>query len=72
MIEYPQAHVPGKTIPYYPIPRDENTKLHNEYLSFAKRESPNVVFAGRLGDYKYYNMDQAAGRALSLFERLME
>lgn len=68
-IEYPVAHVPGKTVPYYPIPRDDNNELHNKYIDLAKREAGNVVFAGRLGDYKYYNMDQAVGRALSLFEK---
>lgn len=68
-IEYPVAHIPGKTVPYYPIPRDENHELHNKYIALAKREAPNVLFAGRLGDYKYYNMDQAIGRALSLFEK---
>jgi UDP-galactopyranose mutase len=69
-IEYPQAHERGRTIPYYPVPRDENMELHNRYVEFAKREAPNTVFAGRLGDYKYYNMDQAVGRALSLFRKL--
>lgn len=68
-IEYPIAHIPGTTEPYYPIPRDENHLLHNQYVDLAKREAPNVVFAGRLGDYKYYNMDQAIARALSLFEK---
>lgn len=68
-IEYPIAHIPGKTVPYYPIPRDENQELHNRYVELANREASNVTFAGRLGDYKYYNMDQAVGRALSLFEK---
>ncbi len=71
-IEYPIAHIPGKTVPYYPIPRDENLDLHNKYAELAAREAPNVTFAGRLGDYKYYNMDQAIGRALSLFKKEME
>ena len=69
-IEYPQPHIPGETIPYYPIPRDENLAKHNEYVEFAEKEAPNVLFAGRLGDYKYYNMDQAAARALTIFDRM--
>lgn len=69
-IEYPQAHVPGETTPYYPIPREENNELHKRYLVLAKEKAPNVLFAGRLGDYRYYNMDQAAGSALAIFEKL--
>lgn len=68
-IEYPVAHVPGKTVPYYPIPRDENQQLHNKYVDLAHREASNVTFAGRLGDYRYYNMDQAVASALSLFKK---
>jgi UDP-galactopyranose mutase len=68
-IEYPIAHVPGQTEPYYPIPRDENQELHNKYVDLARREAGNAIFCGRLGDYKYYNMDQAIGRALSVFEK---
>lgn len=70
-IEYPQSHVRGETVPYYPIPRDENERLHDRYLAFAAREAPDVLFAGRLGDYRYYNMDQAVARALKLFEAEM-
>lgn len=68
-IEYPVAHVPGQTVPYYPIPRDENQELHNRYVALAGKEAGNVLFAGRLGDYRYYNMDQAVGRALALFSK---
>ena len=32
-------------------------------------QAGNAIFCGRLGDYKYYNMDQAIGRALSVFEK---
>jgi UDP-galactopyranose mutase len=69
-VEYPGAHRPGVTEPHYPIPRDEHIALHRRYLALAEKETPHIVFAGRLGDYRYYNMDQAAGRALSLFEKL--
>jgi UDP-galactopyranose mutase len=69
-IEYPLAHQHGVTEPYYPIPRDENQALHSRYVALAKKEAPNIVFAGRLGDYNYYNMDQAAAGALSLFRRI--
>lgn len=67
-IEYPQAHTPGVTEPYYPIPQDDNQLLHHRYIDFARKEAPNVIFAGRLGAYKYYEMTQAIGGALALFD----
>jgi UDP-galactopyranose mutase len=63
--EFPQA----EGDPYYPIPRPENTALYNRYLALAK-STPNVHFAGRLGTYKYYNMDQVVAQALALYERI--
>jgi UDP-galactopyranose mutase len=64
--EYPQPHEPGKTIAYYPIPRDENQLLYAKYAAAAQAGLPHVCFAGRLADYQYYNMDQACARALKL------
>jgi len=64
--EYPQPHEPGRTIAYYPIPRDENQLLYAKYAEAAQAEFPHVCFAGRLADYQYYNMDQACARALKL------
>ena len=64
--EYPRPHEPGKTIAYYPIPREENQFLYAKYAAAAKAEFPYVYFAGRLADYQYYNMDQACARALKL------
>lgn len=66
--EFPQAYVRGENTPYYPIPKDENTELANKYKAEAKKLD-NVIFAGRLADYQYYNMDQVAARALSVFEK---
>lgn len=67
--EYPQAHVPGQNEPYYPIPRDENRAHYERYVALAtERYGDRLLFAGRLADYNYYNMDQACARALSLFE----
>jgi UDP-galactopyranose mutase len=68
VIEYPQPHVPGETEPYYPIPRDENRERYNLYLKEAEKLNGTVLLAGRLADYKYYNMDQAVARAMKLFE----
>ena len=55
--------------PYYPIPRPENQALLRRYEALA-RERDDVVFAGRLGSYRYYNMDQVVGQALALHRRL--
>lgn len=67
--EYPEPFEPGKNEPYYPIPMQANRGLHAAYCSLAEREAPHVIFAGRLGDYQYYNMDQAVARALTLAEK---
>jgi UDP-galactopyranose mutase len=67
--EHPQAHVEGHNEPYYPIPQPANRALHARYEELAAREAGHVMFAGRLGDYQYYNMDQAAARALVLADR---
>lgn len=63
--EYPSA----EGDPYYPIPRAENAELYRRYERLAA-ETPNVTFLGRLGTYKYYNMDQVVGQALALYKRI--
>nr|WP_199914054.1 UDP-galactopyranose mutase [Xanthomonas fragariae] len=63
--EYPSA----EGDPYYPIPRAENTELYRRYERLAA-ETPKVTFLGRLGTYKYYNMDQVVGQALALYKRI--
>jgi UDP-galactopyranose mutase len=68
--EYPQPHQPGKTIAYYPVPRDENQSLYSKYAAAAQVEFPHINLAGRLADYQYYNMDQACARALKLASEL--
>ncbi|MEM6338706.1 MAG: UDP-galactopyranose mutase, partial [Pseudomonadota bacterium] len=69
VMEYPQAYIPGKNDPYYPIPREENKKRYDLYFKEVKKLKGSVLFAGRLADYQYYNMDQATLRALGLFEK---
>lgn len=69
LVEYPQAHVHGVTTPYYPIPTDANKALHKLYEQEAEAMGSKVMFAGRLGDYQYYNMDQAVARALALSKK---
>ncbi|SEG26685.1 UDP-galactopyranose mutase [Bosea lathyri] len=67
--EYPEAYVPGRNEPYYPIPTDDTASALRPYQQMAQELRGKVWFAGRLGDYAYYNMDQACGRALALFEK---
>lgn len=67
--EYPVPHVPSLTEPYYPVPQAANRPLYDNYLLRAQSElGPRGHFAGRLADYRYYNMDQAVARALRLFD----
>ena len=51
--------------PYYPINNDQNIALFNKYKELGKG-LPNVIFGGRLGEYKYYDMDVVIRRALDL------
>jgi len=64
--EYPQA----EGDPYYPIPRASNQEIYLRYQTLAARTA-NVHFVGRLATYKYYNMDQVAAQALSLYTKIL-
>lgn len=57
--------------PYYPVPRAENQALFKRYEALALAET-DVTFVGRLATYRYYNMDQVVGQALSSYRRLAE
>ena len=71
IFEYPQPHVRGQTEPYYPVPRADNRELYSRYLADARQLEESVIFAGRLADYRYYNMDQAVARALKVFDEIV-
>ena len=62
--EYPADWKPGDE-PYYPLNDEKNETLYAQYVELAKNET-NVVFAGRLGGYKYYDMDKAIAAAFNL------
>ncbi|MFX7090677.1 UDP-galactopyranose mutase, partial [Acinetobacter baumannii] len=64
--EYPEAYVPGRNEPYYPVPTEDTAAALVPYQDMANTLKGKIWFAGRLGDYAYYNMDQACGRALAL------
>ena len=51
--------------PYYPVNNDENNELYSKYKMLADKEE-NVIFGGRLGNYKYYDMDKVIEAALEL------
>ena len=62
--EYPADWKPGDE-PYYPVNDARNTALYEQYAELAKQEG-KVVFAGRLGGYKYYDMDKAVAAAFDV------
>lgn len=63
--EYPQEWHRGDD-PYYPINNQRNKTLYEKYTKLAKEKAPNVIFGGRLGQYRYYNMDQTIMAALQV------
>jgi UDP-galactopyranose mutase len=67
--EHPCSFEKGKNERYYPIPDSKNQALYEQYAAKA-HALENVYFLGRLGDYKYYNMDQTVLRALEMFDHL--
>jgi UDP-galactopyranose mutase len=67
--EYPEAFEQGKNDRYYPIANEKTAALYQKYLEEAKNY-PNVYFFGRLGDYKYYDMDKAILRCLELIKEI--
>lgn len=54
--------------PYYPVNDEKNGALYAQYKVLADKE-PNIIFGGRLGEYKYYDMDAVIASALSMAER---
>lgn len=66
--EFSSEWKPGDE-PYYPVNDEKNASLYNRYKALAEKEA-NVVFGGRLGEYKYYDMDQVIAAALEEAEKL--
>ena len=58
---------PG-TEPFYPVNDQKNSTLSEQYRQLAEKE-PNVLFGGRLAEYRYYDMDQVVAAALDMWER---
>lgn len=62
--EYPADWHRGDE-PYYPINNQRNNELYKQYAKLASEQANNVIFGGRLGQYRYYNMDQVLHAALT-------
>ena len=65
--EYSSEWKPGDE-PYYPVNDQKNNELYQKYRALAD-DQRNIIFAGRLGEYKYYDMDQVIARTLELAEK---
>ena len=66
--EYPMEWKVGMEA-YYPINNKENAELYNKYKELSKNDN-KIVFCGRLGEYKYYDMDEIIEKALELVENI--
>ena len=68
--EYSSEWKPGDE-PYYPVNDEKNSKLYEEYKKLAEGEK-NIIFGGRLGEYKYYDMDAVIDSALTMAEKELQ
>ena len=68
--EYSSEWKPGDE-PYYPVNDEKNSELYRKYRDFADKEA-NVVFGGRLGEYKYYDLDKVIRAALDKSEEIIK
>lgn len=65
--EYPESFTRGKE-PFYPVNTEEDKRILQRYQEQAREIAPQVIFGGRLGAYRYYDMDQAIAQALGIYE----
>ena len=65
--EYPSEWKLGEE-PYYPVNNEKNEKIANRYRALAEKEE-NMIFGGRLGEYRYYDMDKVIMAALKAVEK---
>ena len=68
--EYSSEWKPGDE-PYYPVNDVKNSTLYEEYKKLSKAEN-KVIFGGRLGEYKYYDMDAVIASVLEMCEKEIE
>lgn len=67
--EYP-AKYDGSNEPYYPVNDSKNTELYKKYKDLADKEE-NVFFIGRLGQYKYFDMDKVIENTLDISRKIL-
>ena len=67
--EYSKEWTPGEE-PYYPVNDEKNAKLYEKYKELAAKEE-KVTFGGRLGEYKYYDMDAVIAAALQQAKKIL-
>ncbi|EFE11547.1 UDP-galactopyranose mutase [Clostridium sp. M62/1] len=67
--EYSSEWKPGDE-PYYPVNDEKNGELYKKYRALADKEE-KIIFGGRLGEYKYYDMDAVIASALDMAERVL-
>ena len=65
--EYPAIWEKGKE-PYYPINNEKNNSIYSKYKELAEKET-NIIFGGRLAEYKYYDMHNVIEKALECIEK---
>ena len=68
--EYSSEWKPGDE-PYYPVNDEKNSALYERYKALASDEK-NVIFGGRLGEYRYYDMDQVIAAALNVCDEQLK
>ncbi len=68
--EYSSEWKPGDE-PYYPVNDEKNGALYQKYRELADNEK-NIIFGGRLGEYKYYDMDAVIASALEMCEKELQ
>jgi len=64
--EYPS----NKGEAFYPLRDKDNLELLSRYTQLAQKYK-NIFFAGRLGEYKYYDIDQAVSNALKMYKKIV-
>jgi len=68
--EYPKDYT-SNDVPYYPINDEKNNTVYNKYKELSK-DVDNIIFGGRLAEYKYYDMHQIIGSALTKVKKEIE
>ncbi len=69
--EYPTEYKADSTEPYYPVNDEENNQKYLQYKNLADKEK-NIIFGGRLAEYKYYDMHQVIESALNKVKEIYE